>query len=416
MKITENKIGLYIHLVTAAGLLLLAVWTLRIDLSWGMGKNFIFWASLVFAAELFSTPLPYGGHVTLGFPVIYATFLTQGPVVGVWVASCGALTELKRGKNASVKKILFDCGQYAISVSGAWLVYAYTGGAIIKGIASAHIIPLGLAALGFFVLNSFIVSTVVAFQKRTSVFDMWSNNFRWATPNYLAQTPLGFLMALIYSRISWWAVVFVMLPLFVAYWAYKLYVDMRKEHISVIQALAAAVEARDPYTEKHSQRMAEYTAATARELGLSIHPTEIIRYAAILHDIGKIGVSDSILSKENSFTHKEWDKIKKHSAMGAEILSQVGGSFKEVSKLIYHHHERYDGLGYPGGLKGKDVPLGSRIIAVIDAYDAMTSRRPYRRALSKKEAIKELEKSAGTQFDRKVVEAFLKVLKRNNAI
>ena len=152
--------------------------------------------------------------------------------------------------------------------------------------------------------------------------------------------------------------------------------------------------------------------ATARAMGLSIYSAEVVRYAAILHDIGKIGIPDHILSKSNSLTEQEWNQIKKHSTIGAEIIKQIN-SLSDASKIVYHHHERYDGEGYPDGLKGESIPLGSRIIAVIDAYDAMTSRRPYREALSKEEAIMELKKHAGTQFDRKVVEAFLKVLERN---
>ena len=219
-------------------------------------------------------------------------------------------------------------------------------------------------------------------------------------------------MAVIYRQISWWAVIFVMLPLFIAYWAYRLHIEMEREHISIIQALATAVEARDPYTEKHSRRMAEYAVATARELGLSIYESERIRYATILHDIGKIGVSDRILSKNGPLTREEWEEIKKHSVIGAEILTQIN-SFSETSKLVYHHHERYNGTGYPNGLKGEEIPIGSRIIAVVDAYDAMVSRRPYREAMSKEEAIAELKRNAGKQFDKKVVEAFLRVIGRN---
>jgi len=406
------KFDLYVWFITGAGLTLLFLWSLEADISWEMGKSLVFWASLVLIAELFSVSLPYGGSVTLGFPLIYATFLTEGPVIGVWVASFASLTELKKGKKADVKKILFDCGQFTISVSGAWLVYKNTGGVIIKSVLSTNILSLSLAALSYFVLNSFIVSCAIAFQRRSSVIDMWSNNFRWAAPNYLAQTPLGFLMALIYRQISWWGVTFIMFPLFIAYWAYKLYMDMRREHLSAIQALATAVEARDPYTEKHSQRMAEYAMAIAREMGLSIYSAEVIRYAAILHDIGKIGVADSILSKGNSLTLEEWDQIKKHCIIGAEIVKRID-SLTDASKIIYHHHERYDGKGYPNGLKGEEIPLGSRIIAVVDAYDAMTSRRPYREALSKEEAIAELKRCAGKQFDKKVVEAFLRVLERD---
>ncbi|HDN84619.1 MAG TPA: HD-GYP domain-containing protein [Candidatus Aerophobetes bacterium] len=407
-----RRVSFYIALVTGIGIALLIFWSWGGTLNWEMEKGFIFWMVLILIAESFSVSLPYGGSVTLGFPVIYATLLTQGPIVGVWVAACGSLTELKKGKRTDVRRMLFDLGESVISTSGAWLVYTYTGGIIIKNVSSAHIIPIGLAALVFFAINSFTVSTILALQKGTSIIDMWSNNFRWVTPNYLAQTPLGFLMAVIYRQISWWAVIFVMLPLFIAYWAYRLHIEMEREHISIIQALATAVEARDPYTEKHSRRMAEYAVATARELGLSIYESERIRYATILHDIGKIGVSDRILSKNGPLTREEWEEIKKHSVIGAEILTQIN-SFSETSKLVYHHHERYNGTGYPNGLKGEEIPIGSRIIAVVDAYDAMVSRRPYREAMSKEEAIAELKKNAGKQFDKKVVEAFLRVIGRN---
>lgn len=206
----------------------------------------------------------------------------------------------------------------------------------------------------------------------------------------------------------------MLFPLFIAYYAYRLYMDMRRQHLSTIQALAAAIEARDPYTEKHSERMAEYAVATARELGLSVSTAEVMRYAAILHDIGKIGIDDEILGKQNGLTPEEWTKIREHPSIGKDILSQID-SLNKASQLIYSHHERYDGKGYPGGFKGEDIPMGARILGVIDAYDAMTSKRPYRPAYSAKEAIDELKGKAGTQFDGKVVEAFLKVLNRHAA-
>ncbi|MBC7190429.1 HD-GYP domain-containing protein, partial [Candidatus Aerophobetes bacterium] len=408
-----NKVALYSYFIIGSGWFLLLVWILEVER--GMLRGLLFWGGLIFIAELFSVSLPYGGYVTLGFPIIYATLLTEGGCVAVLVACIGSLTEFKKGRNVDLEKFFFNCGQFAISTSGAWLVYVNTGGALIKGPVAGKILtilPIGLAALAYFALNSFIVSTVLALERETSVFDMWSNNFKWAAPNYLAQTPLGFLMALIYRQISLWAVTFVMFPLFVAYWAYRLYMDMRKEHLNVIQALAAAIEARDPYTEKHSRRLAEYAVATARELKLSLYSAEIIRYAAILHDIGKIGISDRILAKARSLDEGEWEKIKEHVKIGADILKQID-SLADASKLVYHHHERYNGKGYPLGLKGEEIPIGSRIIAVIDAYDAMTSRRPYRNALSREEAIEELKRHAGTQFDRKVVEAFLRVLKKD---
>ena len=380
--------------------------------SWEIAKGFLFWSILILATESLRTPLPYGGFVTLGFPIVYATLLMYGPAFSSWIAICGVLTELRENKKGKVYKALFDGGQLTISISLAWLVYRQFGGTFITSFSSGSIVPLGLSALVYFVTNSFLVSVVLCIEKKTSFMDMWLNNFKWLTPNYLAQTPLAFLMAVIYKQISWWSVVFIMFPLYIAHYAYKLYMNMQREHLGVIQALASAVEARDPYTEKHSKRMAEYAMATAREMRLSMYDSQVVRYAAILHDIGKIGVSDYILSKPGDLTKEEKKKMQKHSQIGADIVTQID-SFKEASKLVYHHHERYNGQGYPEGLRGEDIPLGARIIAVVDAYDAMTSRRPYRKAYSREEAVAELKKNIGTQFDGKVVEAFLRVIERD---
>lgn len=382
--------------------------------SWEIAKGFLFWSILILATESLRTPLPYGGSVTLGFPIVYATLLMYGPAFSSLIAFCGSLLELKSkgDKKERAYKALFDGGQLTISISLAWLVYRQVGGTFITSFSSGSIIPLGLSALVYFVTNSFLVSVVLSLEKKTSFIDMWLNNFKWLTPNYLAQTPLGFLMAVIYKQISWWSVVFIMFPLYIAHYAYKLYTDMQREHLGVIQALSSAVEARDPYTEKHSKRMAEYAMATAREMGFSMYDSQVVRYAAILHDIGKIGVSDYILSKPGDLTKEEWKRMQKHSRIGADIVTQID-SFKEASKLVYHHHERYNGQGYPEGLRGEDIPLGARIIAVVDAYDAMTSRRPYRKAYSREEAVAELKKNIGTQFDGKVVEAFLRVIERD---
>ncbi len=383
--------------------------------NWEIAWAFLFWSILILVTESLSTPLPHGGTVTLGFPIVYATLLIYGPAFSSWIAFCGGILEFKSKddkKGKALYKVLFDGAQLTISISLAWLIYKQLGGTLITTVFSGNIICLGLSALVYFITNSFLVSIVLSMEKKTSFMDMWLSNFKWLTPNYLAQTPLGFLMAVIYKQISWWAVIFIAFPLFIAYYSYKLYMDMQKEHLSVIQALASVVEARDPYTEEHSKRMAEYAMATAKELGFSMYDTRVVRYAAILHDIGKIGVKDYILSKPGNLTKEEQKKMQEHSQIGADIVAQID-SFKEASKLVYHHHERYDGKGYPKGLKGESVPLGARIIAVADAYDAMTSRRPYRQAYSKEKAVAELKKNIKTQFDGKVVKAFLRVIERN---
>jgi len=406
----SRKVRLYVTAVSIAGIVLLIRWTWGITFSWKLLGEFPFWASLALLAELGPVALPRGGFVTLGFPISFAVLLIYGPGLSSWVAVCGTIVEAKRRKKEEWYVVLFDQAQLILSISAAWIVYQCMGGEPITSTSLGHILPIVASALAYFLTNTFLVNIVLALEKRISVLEMWSVNFKWTVPNYLAQTPLGFLMAVLYRQISWWAVLFLCFPLFIAYYAYKLYAELRRQHLSTIQALATAIEMRDSYTEDHSMRMAELAVATARELRVPANEVEVIRYAAILHDIGKLGVSDQILNKPAQLTEKEWAKMKEHPKIGMEIVSKID-SLKEASHIVYYHHERYDGHGYPERLKGEDIPIGARILAVVDAYDAMTSKRPYRSAYPVERAIEELRKNAGTQFDGKVVEAFLKILK-----
>lgn len=407
-----KKLRLYVGLVIAVGAGLLYYWTRNITPSGELLKGFLFWAILAIVVESLPIPLQHGGFMTLGFPVIYATLLVYGPGISSWAAASGIVIGVLWIQRQQWYRMLFNAAQLTLSISVAWVIFRQMGGALVTPDSVGHVLPVIPSVLGYFLVNTFLVQIVLALQQKVSPLDMWLANVKWAAPNYLAQTPIAFLMAVIYEQIAWWSVLFLFLPLYIAYYVYKLYTDMQKEHLSTIEALAAAVEARDPYTEKHSKRMAEYAVATARRLGLSLNQAETIRYAAILHDIGKIGINDRILGKPESLTEKEWSKVKEHSSVGADILSQID-AFKEASKLVYSHHERYDGEGYPKKLRGEDIPIGARILAVVDTYDAMTSKRPYRPAYSPQRAITELKKRTGTQFDKKVVEAFLKVLNQD---
>ncbi|RLD18597.1 MAG: phosphohydrolase [Caldiserica bacterium] len=190
----------------------------------------------------------------------------------------------------------------------------------------------------------------------------------------------------------------------------RLYSRMREMYIGTIKALAHALEARDPYYQGHSERVARYSVEIARKLGLPQEQIENVRRAALIHDIGKIGVPDTILLKPDQLTKKEWEIIREHPEIGEELIKPID-FLENLSPMIRSHHERWDGLGYPDGLKGEEIPIGARIIAIADAYDSMTSSRPYREALNKEKAIEELKKEKGRQFDPHLVDVFLEVLK-----
>ena len=182
---------------------------------------------------------------------------------------------------------------------------------------------------------------------------------------------------------------------------------IRTSFLGAITALAYALEAKDKYTSGHSQRVAEISVTIAKELCLPPSDTEKIRVAGLIHDIGKIGVRESVLNKPAKLTDEEFQHVKYHCEMGEHILAPIVED-EEVLKVVRHHHERYDGTGYPNGLKGEQIPLGARILAVADTYDAMTSERPYRGAMSAETACAEIERAKRTQVDPEVADAFLR--------
>ncbi len=185
------------------------------------------------------------------------------------------------------------------------------------------------------------------------------------------------------------------------------------ESEQVVLALASAVDARDAYTSDHSERMATWAEALARAMACGEEEVRDIRRAARLHDIGKIGVPDSILLKPGGLTEGEWAVMRRHPVIGSEILMVMQG-MRGVAKLVRHHQERWDGTGYPDGLTGEEIPLGARILAVVDAYSAIIDDRPYRRARTHDEAIAELQRCAGSHFDPRVVDVFCQIMRETD--
>jgi len=189
----------------------------------------------------------------------------------------------------------------------------------------------------------------------------------------------------------------------------RLYEDLRTTYMRTIKVLAQAIDARDHYTHSHSENVAKYAVAIAREMSFSAKDIEHLREACELHDLGKIGVEDNILGKADGLTPQEWEQIKQHPITAAQILEPLT-FLGDVTDLVKQHHERYDGKGYPKGLKGEEILLGARILHLADAYDSMRSARSYRKIpLSKEETMREIKKNTGTQFDPKVVEAFFRI-------
>jgi diguanylate cyclase (GGDEF)-like protein/putative nucleotidyltransferase with HDIG domain len=188
--------------------------------------------------------------------------------------------------------------------------------------------------------------------------------------------------------------------------------QIRETYVDSTYALVKAVEAKDPHTVGHADNVAYYSVKIAEAMGMSAEDVEVIKYASLLHDVGKIGVSQDILVKKTSLTKAEYELLKRHPVIGVNILGDVGFLEKELP-IILHHHERVDGSGYPHGFRGREIPVGSRILAAVDAFEAITAGRSYRGRRSEKEAIEELVQGKGTQFSPEIVDVFLEVLRKS---
>jgi len=192
----------------------------------------------------------------------------------------------------------------------------------------------------------------------------------------------------------------------------RLFIEMEDALLQTVDALATVIDLRDTYTITHSRQIANFAAHIARLLNCSTEEISAIYWGGLLHDIGKIGIPDAVLLKPAILDEKEWEIIHKHPEIGAQLVYQIK-KLSNVAPIILYSHERYDGKGYPRGIKGEEIPLGARIIAVVDAYSAMITDRVYRSAMSINEAIQELKRFSGTQFDRKVVDVFIDYMNKD---
>jgi diguanylate cyclase (GGDEF)-like protein/putative nucleotidyltransferase with HDIG domain len=282
-------------------------------------------------------------------------------------------------------------------------------------------ILLMLAALVFFLANTLPISVVIALTEGKSSRKVWSECYFWSFPYYLVGAAAVGLVGIV-NRQAGWETSLLVLPLI--YWVYRSYrlylgrlenekdrVEIEKRHVEeiaslnmrTIEALALAIEAKDHTTHTHLQRVRTYAVAIAKELGLSADEIEALRAAALLHDIGKLAVPEHIINKPGKLTPEEFEKMKVHPLVGAEILERVAFPYP-VAPIVRSHHERWDGSGYPAGLVGEDIPIGARILAAVDCLDALASDRQYRSAIPLEQAMCTVKEKAGTWFDPKVVD------------
>lgn len=367
-------------------------------------------ALMILLADVYRINLPYRAEVGVSMAVAFATLLLFGPGLACWAAvigNCLAETYLKK----PWYKALFNCANSVLSIGLAGLVYqsVYDGSQF--PLASARgTIALLLSMTVCLIINTMAVSTIIAFVNHQNPLRVWAANNEGVLIQLLTMGPLGTLIAMAYSQTAYGVgLLLLLLPLGAVYYALKSYQQLRDQTRYTIKALAEAVDRRDPYTFQHSQRAAEYVEKIAEGLNVSPGDMESIVWAASIHDLGKIDLPEGVLLKPGPLEDDEWRIVRRHPDVGADIVAQI--SFRPTAKdIIRHHHEWFDGSGYPSGISGDRIPLGARILSVADAFEAMTSDRPYRPALPRQIAIAELGAGKGSQFDPEIVDTFLSIL------
>ena len=312
-------------------------------------------------------------------------------------------------------KSLFNVAQMVLGLSLAVLVYRAAGGESflefgrdpILDVARTSLIPTALLVAALILVNTATVSGVVAIVQQRSVVEIWKATTLPTAPFIALTAFLSFYLAWLYSGLGPGGAAALVIPLLGVRQLYRTTLELTKVTEELLDLMVAAIEARDPYTSGHSRRVARASKLIARAVGLKPAEIERVGVAALLHDVGKIDEAFApILAKEGRLTPEEWDTMKRHPIRSAELVGLLS-SLRDVVPAVRHHHENWDGTGYPDGIRGESIPLASRIIMFADTLDAMTSDRPYRKALSVDEAKAEFVRFRGRQFDPTICDKIL---------
>ncbi|MFQ5876238.1 MAG: diguanylate cyclase [Acidobacteriota bacterium] len=375
-------------------------------------------------ASPFRIPVPVFGHVSIAFPFIFATLILLGTPAAAVAAAVSAVAAalVRRRSRPPLYRTVFNAANLVLATVGAGATFRLAGGTPGAFEPAQLWTPALLATTIFFVLNTGFVSVAVSLADGAPILRNWINNFLWTCPAYVAGTLIAATLAMGVQQVGLWAVFLSLPPLYVLYFSLRLYTlkvmqerrhgkEMADLYLSIIEALALAIDAKDRTTQRHIRRVQTYAVELGRVLGLTEPDLEALKAGALLHDIGKLAVPEHILCKPGRLNREEFEKMKIHPRIGAEILETVHFPFPLVD-VVRSHHEKWDGTGYPDRLKGDEIPLAARILSVVDCYDALTSDRPYRRPLTKEEALAYIRSESGSSYDPNVVEALERNLDR----
>jgi HD-GYP domain-containing protein (c-di-GMP phosphodiesterase class II) len=403
----EPKIRHYVLGVTIAGIVLFgALYLTQPDIPAG----YLVAAMCFFVFGLMASSMSYRPSRNTTGSIAFLPILTGLVLVPHWAGVLGVAASLLVAELASRRapiKIVFNTAALLFASSLSVISYRVLGGSSLLTLSEFRFVPYFVAIVLFFAANSLTISTIVAIQEAKNPWRLSLKSLRFTLMYDLLSTPFVFVFAYIYVHFGVIGGAIFMIPLLGARELYKKNWQLEKTNQELLELMVAAIEARDPYTSGHSRRVAEMARVIGRALKLREREIDRIVVAALLHDVGKIHeVFGPILSKPGKLTTEESAIMRTHPIKSEDLARNVS-SLKDVLPLIRHHHENWDGSGYPDGLFGAAIPLGSRIIMFADTVDAMTTDRPYRSALGESAVRKELEKFRGKQFDPKIYDALV---------
>ncbi len=399
----------YILLVLTAGLSVLVWGVLRPESS-GL-PQFICYLLIAMFASLLKVHLPgIMGTMSVNFLFILLG-VSQFSFAETLLLGCGAVAVqcFYRDKPRPIQ-VAFNICATAISVAAAYAVYHLL---LRKWGFENHTAMLVIAAAVYFVFNTGSVAIVIALTERKVLRKIWVECYFWSLPYYLFGAALAGVMGWVGHKFGWEISLLILPVIYLVYKSYSLYLGRLQDekqhaeqvanlHLRTIEALALAIEAKDQKTHDHLQRVGIYAVEVAKELKMSTEEIDALRAAALLHDIGKLGIPEHIVSKPGRLTPEEFEKIKIHPIVGADILERVRFPYP-VTPIVRAHHEKWNGSGYPYGLCGEQIPIGARILSAVDFLDALATDRQYREGMRLEDVIRELERESGQSFDPQIV-------------
>jgi HD-GYP domain-containing protein (c-di-GMP phosphodiesterase class II) len=393
-----------VTIVALATVVALAYW--RPEVHSSMLPGAIAFAAMGFVAQALTYSMATGSVGSIGFlPFLTSIVLYPSWITVLMVAAAVLVGELKQ-KKPSIKRI-FNVSQYVVAYGSACAVFLALGGVSIQADASFYPVPLIGAIGSFFLVNTWLVAIVIGLSSSRGALEVWRQNTSGTLIYDVVTVPVVYWCALLFTQLGWGGVAFVFIVMSGARQFYQQNRMLNIAYEETLELLVGAVELRDPYTSGHSQRVRKYSKIIASALGLPLKQIERIGVAALLHDVGKIdGIFVPILQKPGKLTPEERGIMELHPLKSAELVARAS-QLTDIIATVRHHHENWDGTGYPDRIAGKTIPLGSRIIMFADTIDAMTTDRPYRTALGESEVRAELIKYRGIQFDPNICDVLI---------